>query len=352
MVAIAYVSETSDAPAPSFSATAEKHRDDYLFGLCSDPKAIADAGVNPPTIVLYRKFDEPKVDYPAASVASASVEDIESFIKENSMPLVDEVNADNYQTYASSGLPLAYLFIDPADDTRDDHIAYLKPLAKAHKGKLNFVWIDAVKFADHAKALNLHEPKWPAFVVQDLSQQLKYPLDQNEAVTGSKVTSWVEEYLAGNLKPQLKSQSVPETQDESVFTLVSTQFDDVVFDDDKDVFVEFYAPWSVFLSLSTSSYHISFELQVWTLQTLKTDLGHPRRSLRGSKGPNYYVRLFTNILWAPLIIGFTLVRRWMPQRTMFRPRRHSMSLVSLLSNSNLRARAISWTMMAIGHSNP
>jgi protein disulfide-isomerase A1 len=248
VVVVAYVSETGDAPAPSFSATAEKHRDDYLFGLTTDPKAIADAGITPPAIVLYRKFDDPKINYPAATIASASVEDIESFLKENSVPLVDEVNADNYQAYASSGLPLAYLFLDATDETRDEHIAYLRPLAKAHKGKLNFVWIDAVKFADHAKALNLHEAKWPAFVVQDLSEQLKYPLDQNEVVTESTVSSWVTEYLAGNLKPQLKSQAVPETQDENVFTLVSTQFDDVVFDNDKDVFVEFYAPWSVFLS--------------------------------------------------------------------------------------------------------
>lgn len=247
MVAIAYVSETGDAPAPSFSAAAEKHRDDYLFGLTTDQKAIEDAGVTPPAIVLYRKFDDPKVEYPPSSAATASVEDIETFVKGNSMPLVDEVSADNYQIYAESGLPLAYLFLDPADASRDKHIAYLQPLAKAHSGKLNFVWIDAVKFADHGKALNLHEPKWPAFVIQDLSQQLKYPMDQTVDVTKDTVVAWVDQYMAGDLKPQLKSQPVPESQDESVFTLVSTEFDQVVFDDDKDVFVEFYAPWFVYV---------------------------------------------------------------------------------------------------------
>ncbi|KAF8528674.1 thioredoxin-like domain-containing protein [Gautieria morchelliformis] len=243
VVAIAYVTETSGAPAPSFSAAAEKHRDDYLFGLSTDPKVIADAGVSPPALVLYRKFDDPKVEYPTSLVASLTVEDIETFIKDNSMPLVDEVGADNYQFYAESGLPLAYLFLDPATNNPEEHVANLRPLAKAHKGKLNFVWIDATKFSEHAKALNIQEPKWPAFVIQDLSQQLKYPLEQNEDVTASRVAAWVQRYLAGDLKPQLKSQSVPESQDESVFTLVSNQFDDVVFNDDKDVFVEFYAPW-------------------------------------------------------------------------------------------------------------
>jgi len=41
----------------------------------------------------------------------------------------------------------------------------------------------------------------------------------------------------------LKSQPVPASQDESVFDLVGKQFDEVVFDDEKDVFVEFYATW-------------------------------------------------------------------------------------------------------------
>jgi len=243
VVVIAYVSETSDAPAPSFSATANQHRDDYLFGLTTDPQAMADEGVTPPAIVVYRKFDDPKLEYPSASVVSASVQEIETFLKDNSMPLVDEVSADNYQTYATSGLDLAYLFLDPADTGREEHLAYLRPLAKAHKGKLNFVWIDATKFAEHAKALNVHEPKWPAFVIQDLTQQLKYPMDQSEDVTESTVTAWVEQYAAGNLKPQLKSQPVPGGQDEGVFTLVGSQFDEVVFDDDKDIFLELYAPW-------------------------------------------------------------------------------------------------------------
>jgi protein disulfide-isomerase A1 len=108
---------------------------------------------------------------------------------------------------------------------------------------MNFVWIDAVKFGDHAKALNLAEVKWPAFVIQDLEKQLKYPFDQSKEVTADGAGDWVEQYLSGKLQPQLKSEPIPETQDESVYTLVGKNFDDVVFDDAKDVFIEFYATW-------------------------------------------------------------------------------------------------------------
>ena len=36
---------------------------------------------------------------------------------------------------------------------------------------------------------------------------------------------------------------MPAEQDEAVYTVVSKSFEDVVYDDDKDVFMEFYATW-------------------------------------------------------------------------------------------------------------
>jgi protein disulfide-isomerase A1 len=242
IVAIAYVKSSSESTATEFTATAEKHRDDFLFGIVTDEDTIAAAGVTPPAIVVYRSFDTPRTEYPYP-LSSAKVADIEEWIKDLAVPIIDEVNGDNYNVYASSGKPLAYLFLDPTDEKKEEFISVVKPAAEKFKSKVNFVWIDAVKFGDHAKALNLPEVKWPAFVVQDLTNQLKYPLDQSKTITTELVTEQVQQYLDGKLEPELKSQAIPETQDESVFTLVGKQFDEVVFDDSKDVFVEIYAPW-------------------------------------------------------------------------------------------------------------
>lgn len=242
IVAIAYLTSTTDAPAPEFSATAQKLRDDYLFGVSTDPEAIAAAGVTPPAIVVYRSFDEHKSEYPYP-VPAATVEDVEGWMQELSIPLLGEVNGDTYAVYATNGKPLAYLFVDPTDEKSQDYIDSLRPVASKYRGKVNFVWIDATKFGDHAKALNLAEPKWPSFVVQDLQKQLKYPYDQDKPVEPETVSAMVADYVDGKLLPKLKSQPIPETQDESVFTLVGEHFDEVVFDDSKDVFVEFYATW-------------------------------------------------------------------------------------------------------------
>jgi protein disulfide-isomerase A1 len=242
VVVIAYVSSPTEAPAAELSATAEKHRDDYLFGLSTDPEAIAAANVETPAIVVYRSFDEPATSYPYP-VKDANVKEIEEWLQELAIPIIDEVNGENYAAYAQSGRPLAYLFLDPSDKQRDELIAAIKPIAAKQKGKINFVWIDAVKFGEHAKALNLAEAKWPSFVIQDLTLQLKYPLDQDAELTAEAVSSFVDQFNAGELEPQLKSEPIPETQDENVFHLVGKQFEEIVFDDSKDVFIEFYATW-------------------------------------------------------------------------------------------------------------
>lgn len=246
LVLVAYLDSDSEAPAPEFKAAAEAHRDDYLFGMSVDPEVIQAAGIKPPAIVLYRSFDEPEIQFPGHT-ASASSEEIAQFVKDNQTPLVDEVSQENYAAYAQSGLPLAYLFIEPDSAKKADFVVALRQIAQKSKGKVNFVTIDATKFHDHAKALNLHEEKWPAFVIQDLEKQLKYPLAQDKELTSEAIAEWSDLFVGGKLEPVLKSEPIPESQDESVYTLVGKNFDTLIFDDDKDAFIEFYAPWLVSL---------------------------------------------------------------------------------------------------------
>ncbi|KAG6917895.1 hypothetical protein DXG01_000504 [Tephrocybe rancida] len=242
LVVVAYLPSATSGPAPEYSAAAEKHRDDYLFGLSTDEAAAKEAGVTAPAIVVYRTYDEPQSVYPYP-VDGTTSKDIEDWLAELAIPVIDEVSGENYAIYASSSKPLAYLFLDPSAEGKDAAIEAITPIAKKWKSKVNLVWIDAIKFGDHAKALNLAEAKWPAFVVQDLTNQLKFPYDQTKDVTPEAADAWIESYLTGKIEPTLKSQPIPETQDETVYTVVGKSFEEVVFDDSKDVFVEFYATW-------------------------------------------------------------------------------------------------------------
>jgi protein disulfide-isomerase A1 len=155
---------------------------------------------------------------------------------------MDEISPENFGMYAEQALPIAYLFADPENPSLlRSLVDEITPIAKEFKGKVNFVHIDAVKFAEHGKSLNLPADQWPAFVVQDLAEQTKFPM--TEPVSKEAVASFMDKFARGEIQPSIKSDPIPETQDGPVYQLVSNGWDALFGQEDKDVFAEFYAPW-------------------------------------------------------------------------------------------------------------
>ncbi|CEQ41766.1 SPOSA6832_03516 [Sporobolomyces salmonicolor] len=238
VVIIAYVDESDEATKTTFNNFADLYRDDYLFGLSTEPAVAAVANVKAPAVVLYKTFDEGRNELDG----KITDDSLFLFAKEHSVPLLDEISPDNFAMYAEAGIPLAYIFVESSNPKREQIVKAIEPIAREHKGKINFVWIDANKFADHAKSLNLVEPTWPAFAIQNIQQMTKFPLSQSKSVDHDTVSAFVADFVAGKISPSIKSQKVPAVQDEPVFVLVADEFDKVVAED-KDLLVEFYAPW-------------------------------------------------------------------------------------------------------------
>lgn len=136
---------------------------------------------------------------------------------------------------------MAYYFYDSAD-TRKSAKAILEDAAKEHKGKMNFVFIDAVKYGGHARTMNLKET-WPAFGVHDPVKNTKFPFDQSKDITKEAVEEFVAQVVAGDVKPSLRSEPVPEKNDGPVKTVVGNNYDAIVNNVENDVFLELYATW-------------------------------------------------------------------------------------------------------------
>jgi protein disulfide-isomerase A1 len=211
--------------------------EEAVFGYTEATASAEEHGIKQPGLILFKQFDEGKVVYDGKFEA----EEIKKFIAANKTPLVDEIGPENFMSYVDSGFPLAYLFLDD-DDQRQPLIDALKPLAKEYKGKINFVWIDATKYAGHAGNLNLEE-SWPAFAIQEPKEQTKFPMSQKEKLKIESVSEFIAQYVKGELKPSIKSEPVPEKNDEPVKVVVAHEFDKIVMDKERDVLIEFYAPW-------------------------------------------------------------------------------------------------------------
>lgn len=175
----------------------------------------------------------------------------ESFVEwaTNSMvPDFGDINRDTYLVYMNSKLPLGYYFYKDAAQ-REEVDAFFREQGKKHRGKINFVGLDASQFGRHAEVLNMDPEIVPLFAIQETAGGKKYGVNQTEHPDGPStevISAFVEEFLAGEATPIIKSEPLP-TQEEidaqAVTKLVTHNYDEIVGDYSKDVFVKYYAPW-------------------------------------------------------------------------------------------------------------
>ena len=116
-------------------------------------------------------------------------------------------------------------------------------MAEKQRGKVNLATIDAKAFGAHAGNLNLDPEKFPAFAIQETAKNQKFPFDQAKKLSAKEVGKFVQDFVDGKLEPSIKSEPIPETQDGAVRVVVAHNYQEVVIDNDKDVLLEFYAPW-------------------------------------------------------------------------------------------------------------
>lgn len=226
----------------TFSTVAEALRDKYLFGASSDAKLAKEYGVSKlPAIVAFKQFDDDKAVYDANTKGfKFTEENIKKFVVQESFPVVGEIGPQTFTGYATSGIPLLYIFVDN-DEDREELSEIAKSLAPKLKGKANIGVLDAKMYGQHAPNVNLEE-KWPAVAIQDFVKNQKFTHPQDKAITKKTFTKFVEDYASGKLEPSIKSEAIPEEQG-PVSVVVGKNYKDIVLDNSKDVLVEFYAPW-------------------------------------------------------------------------------------------------------------
>ncbi|KAJ5750936.1 hypothetical protein N7533_007964 [Penicillium manginii] len=238
IVIIGYVGSDDKTTDKSFADFAETQRDNYLFGVSHDAAIAKAEGAKQPSIVLYKDFDEKKAVYDG----KVDEESLLKWVKTASTPLVGELGPETYSKYMAAGLPLAYIFAETPEE-REEFAAAFRPIAEKHRGEINIVTLDAKAFGAHASNLNLEPETFPAFAIQETAKNAKYPYDQTKKIDAKEIGKFIKNVLDGKVEPSIKSEPIPETQEEAVVTVVGKNYQEVVLDNEKDVLVEFYAPW-------------------------------------------------------------------------------------------------------------
>lgn len=180
--------------------------------------------------------------------ADFSSEALAEFSKEAKVPYFGDINRDTYMVYMASSLPLGYYFHNTPEE-RASANDFFTALGKKYKGKINFVGLDASQFGRHAEILNMNPEIVPLFAIQDNSNGRKYGIDQTAHPDGPSqeaIGAFVESFMAGEVEPIIKSEPLPTTEEiasQAVLKLVAHNYQAVMDDLSKDVFVKYYAPW-------------------------------------------------------------------------------------------------------------
>ncbi|EGG25306.1 protein disulfide isomerase [Cavenderia fasciculata] len=193
-----------------------------------------------PSVVVFKK-DQDKSEF---ANADFEVEELVKFIRYSILPLVGEINGQTYKKYDGAGLPLVYLFINPADaDAKEAVLAAATPVAKKALGKAIFCWVDHSKYPQQAKYMGLSGDVVPSAAIEVAAKAQKFLKSESEEFNLDTFDKFIGEFLADKLEPFVKSEPIPEDNNGPVKVVVAKTYNEIVLDTTKDVLVEFYAPW-------------------------------------------------------------------------------------------------------------
>ena len=241
--AVVYM-DSPEVKAILSAAEKTKHEAPLLVVFNSEisAKAKEDEKITTPYFIQYRD-GETKKNFSG----EITVDSIEKFIKNSSIPMLAEIGPENYMKYVNTGLPISFFFYDNKE-MREKYSSLLNEIAPLYKDKTNFVFIDAVKYKAYASALNItpnagkDEIDWPRFVIHDVTRDSKFVLDAPE-ITKETMTKFMDSFVSGSIKPNFKSQPIPSENNGPVKTVVYETFKEIVMDKSKDVLIDLYAPW-------------------------------------------------------------------------------------------------------------
>jgi len=216
--------------------------DDISFGIAA-PAAGSAYDVTEDKIIVVKKFDDLRADYTGAATA----DDIKSFVRGESIALVTEFTDEAAPKIFGGDIKShLLLFISKKSESFKATLDTFTSAAKAFKGKVLFIYINT-DVEDNSRILEffgLKAADAPTMRLIKLEGDMTKFVPENKDLTEESFTTFVQSFLDGKLKPHLMSAEVPEDWDkEGVKVLVGKNFAEVAYNKEKNVFVEFYAPW-------------------------------------------------------------------------------------------------------------
>ncbi|XP_007499252.2 protein disulfide-isomerase A2 [Monodelphis domestica] len=245
IVIVGFFKDLQDEDVAGFLAIAEDAVD-LTFGLTDRPELFQKYDLSRDTVVLFKKFDEGRADFPVDEELGLDQADLTHFLVVHSMHLVTEFNSQtSSKIFEARILNHLLLFINQTLSPHRELLKGFQEAAPAFRGEILFVVVDVAGENDHVlQYFGMNATDAPTLRLINVETTKKYVPGAGGEITAASVSAFCRDVLSGKVKPHLRSQEIPADWDQKpVKVLVGKNFEEVAFDASKNVFVKFYAPW-------------------------------------------------------------------------------------------------------------
>ncbi|PKK24534.1 protein disulfide isomerase family A, member 2 [Columba livia] len=218
---------------------------DVPFGVAEAAELFQVYGLSADTVCLFKKFDEGRTDFPVDPAQGLDVAELTQLLRVHSLELVMEfTNETSAQIFGAKIPHHMLLFLNKSSPVQLALQDGFRAAAGAFRGKVLFVVVDVTGHGAHVLPFFAMTPAdAPTLRLVKMENNRKYRMDQ-DTFSEAAIRTFVQAVLDGKVKPHLLSAEPPEGWDtRPVKVLVGKTFEQVAFDETKNVFVKFYAPW-------------------------------------------------------------------------------------------------------------
>lgn len=236
------VFDSLDSDSAKAFITLAESDDTNVYAVTIDASVKSKLAITGESVVVLKAFDDLRADM---SVTTFDAEAVSSFVLKASTPLIQEFSDVSAKKIFGSAIQKHVLiFTDKTSDSHAPTLATYKSVAPDFAGEMMFVNVPSSE-ARVCEFFGITPEAMPAMVIADMAGGggVKKFFYEGAAVA-DEISTFARAFLAGELKATLKSEKVtPEDTASDVKVVKGTSFADIVLNNEKDVLVEFYAPW-------------------------------------------------------------------------------------------------------------
>jgi protein disulfide-isomerase A1 len=239
--ALVFFGDVADALFTGAHEPLANKNDKVAFFNVKDEACAKEHSVSAPGLAFFRKFEETTVPY----TGKADPDSLHDFIKPLMVPTVFEFTEDEIEPIFGQQQPTLFMFRS-AEDKDAAFMKTYEEAAKANKGKMLFAYSDIADGIQNrvAEFFGITKEQLPTLRSIIPADMKKFNSETKPAdLTVEAITKFVDDVKSGTIKPHLKSEDAPESNDGPVTVVVGKTFEEIVMDPTKDVFVKYYAPW-------------------------------------------------------------------------------------------------------------